>query len=201
MILHFLASHWLLTAASILAVAVCVWLPAVGAAVARWLLGTEPGRYLLLAGVVLVVGLYAWDARFSAGYSAAMAEQAAAADRAKVAAAVNALDNYMAGAKAGSAIDANREKAHADTIAARDRTIADLRAGRLRLRDTWTCPVSADTAAGTGGGGDEEAQRRREIGAADVRAVGKDADDDLAACQAQVRLYQRIGVLRTDPVR
>jgi hypothetical protein len=174
-------------------------MPAVGAAVARWLLGTEPGRYLLLAAIVLAAGMWAWDARFSAGRASVLAEQAAAADRAKVAAALNALDNYMAGAKASADIGAEQEQRHADALAARDRTIADLRAGNLRLRDHWACTVPADAAAGPGAGGDDAAERRRE-GAGDLVRVADTADADLAACQAQVTLYQRIGVLRVDPV-
>jgi hypothetical protein len=71
--LHWIGTHWLLSSAGIGLVALIVFAPAVAAAVGRWLIGTEIGRYLLLAAIVVFAGKYAWDARFSAGRAAGLA--------------------------------------------------------------------------------------------------------------------------------
>jgi hypothetical protein len=60
---------------------------------------------------------------------------------------------------------------------------ADLRAGRLRLRDHWTCPrVPAAGAAAAPSGGDAAADLRA-TGAGDLVRLGADADRLLRACQ------------------
>lgn len=197
-ILVFIGQHWPWAVAVVIFLALCAFVPGFGAIALRWLLGTEVGRYVLVAAVVIVAGVWAWDARFSAGHAAAVAEQAAAADRAQVAAAIRALDAYMAGAQASADIGLEREKGHAAALAARDRTIACLRDGSCRLREHWTCPaLPAGTTAAAGAGSDEAADLRR-AGSGDLVRVGDTADADLIACQAQVMLYQQIGVLRAD---
>lgn len=95
------------------------------------------------------------------------------------------------------------EHKHADSLAAigdaheRERTAAeavpaavaaDVRAGELRLRDGWaSCETQrlSDSAAAALER-DAAAQRRAEFAGAVVRA-GRDADDQLRACQAVVR--------------
>jgi hypothetical protein len=64
---------------------------------------------------------------------------------------------------------------------------ADVRAGRLRLREHWTCPAlpQAGTAAAAGGG-DADADLRA-AGAGDLVRLGADADRLLQACQAVIR--------------
>ncbi|WP_315388728.1 hypothetical protein [uncultured Stenotrophomonas sp.] len=65
--------------------------------------------------------------------------------------------------------------------------IAELRADRLRMRDGWSsCETQrvSDAAAATGER-DAATQRREEFAGAVVRA-GRDADDQLRACQAVI---------------
>jgi hypothetical protein len=61
---------------------------------------------------------------------------------------------------------------------------ADVRAGRLRLRDHWTCPAvpKAGPVAGPAAGGDAAAERRAG-GAGDLVRIAADADARLRACQ------------------
>jgi hypothetical protein len=42
--------------ACVVVLALVVFFPEVAALLARWLIGTEPGRYLLLAGIVIGLG-------------------------------------------------------------------------------------------------------------------------------------------------
>ncbi|WP_093534269.1 hypothetical protein PWP89_13040 [Stenotrophomonas rhizophila] len=68
-----------------------------------------------------------------------------------------------------------------------DAVVADLRADRLRLRDGWaSCETQrlSDTVTSTSER-DAAAQRREEFAGAVVRA-GRDADDQLRACQAVI---------------
>lgn len=178
-----------------IAVAMQVFLPGVLPAVLRWIIGTQWGRMLILAAVALVCMQFYGDARFSAGRDSVLAKQKAAADRARVDAAVSALNGYMAGAAASASIESNRDKGHADAQATRGRVIAGLHAGDLQLRDHWGCVLAPDKAAPASSRRDDAADLR-ETGAGDLVQVGDAADADLAACQAQVTLYQRIGVLK-----
>ena len=78
----------------------------------------------------------------------------------------------------------------------RERTIADLRAGNLRLRREWQgCEARGLPEAGAGaGGGDGDAELRRS-GAADLVRIGRESDAKLAACQAVIRAdREAIGV-------
>lgn len=104
--LHWIGTHWLLSSAGIGLVALIVFAPAVAAAVGRWLIGTEIGRYLLLAAIVVFAGKYAWDARFSAGRAAGLA--ACAQERAAA--------NEQTAKQVGKGEDANADA----TKAARD---------------------------------------------------------------------------------
>jgi hypothetical protein len=72
--LAWIGHHWLLSGSGVLVLALIVFAPAVAAAIGRWLIGTEVGRYLLLAAIVIASGKYALDARFSAGRAAGLAE-------------------------------------------------------------------------------------------------------------------------------
>lgn len=196
-IFRFIGEYWILSGGLVGVVALCVFAPAIAATVARWLLGTELGRYLLLAALVIGAAHWAWEARFSAGYAAAVAEQARAAESARADAAEAALNAYKAGAASAAAIGQQREKDHAEALRARDRVIADLGDGFVELRDHWTC-LPGDSPSATGPGSDDATQRRRE-GAGDLVQIADEADADLAACQAQLTEYQRIGQLRVEP--
>ena len=76
----------------------------------------------------------------------------------------------------------------------RDAVLADLRAGRIRLRVPAGCPVSAPgPPAGSSSVGDGEAEHRDEGAGdlagrvADTIAVARAADAQLAACQSTLR--------------
>lgn len=86
------------------------------------------------------------------------------------------------------AIGVKHEEDRAAAPAVADAVAADVRAGDLRLRDGWaSCETQrlSDSAAAALER-DAAAQRRAEFAGAVVRA-GRDADDQLRACQAIVR--------------
>lgn len=85
-------------------------------------------------------------------------------------------------------IGAKHEQDRSAAPAVADAVVADLRADRLRLRDGWAgCETQRLSEAVSGASErDAAAQRREEFAGAVVR-VGRDADDQLAACQAVVR--------------
>ena len=65
---------------------------------------------------------------------------------------------------------------------------ADLRAGNLRLRDGWaSCETQRLSEAAAGAGERDAATQRREEFASRVVRIGRDADDQLRACQALIR--------------
>ncbi|WP_367346462.1 hypothetical protein [Stenotrophomonas bentonitica] len=86
-----------------------------------------------------------------------------------------------------AAIGAKHEEDRAAAEAVPDAIVADLRADRLRLRDGWAgCETQRLSEAVAGASErDAAAQRREEFAGAVVRA-GRDADDQLRACQAVV---------------
>ena len=86
----------------------------------------------------------------------------------------------------GAKHEEDREAAEAVPAA----VVADLRAGNLRLRDGWaSCETQRlSDASAAARERDAAAQRRAEFAGAVVRA-GRDADDQLAACQAVIRAY------------
>ena len=178
--------------------AVQVFLPGVLPAILKWVIGTEWGRALLMVGAVCLAWWWFRDHYVAVGRAGVLAEQRQAADRAQVHAAFVTLDAYMAGAKSMARIGEKLEQSHADSLAAKDGVIADLRRGNLQLRKHWQCLPNSAPAPPASSGGDDEAQRRNE-GAGDLVRVAHDADGQLAACQATVTEYQRIGVLRVDP--
>lgn len=68
----------------------------------------------------------------------------------------------------------------------RDRTIADLRAGNVRLRNEWQgCKRMPATSAGASGA-DAEAELRAR-GAADIVRLAREADRWIEACQSVIR--------------
>lgn len=84
-------------------------------------------------------------------------------------------------------IGATHEEDREAAAAVPDAVVADLRADRLRLRDGWaSCETQrlSETVASTSER-DAAAQRREEFAGAVVRA-GRDADDQLRACQAVI---------------
>lgn len=88
-------------------------------------------------------------------------------------------------------IGESHEQARAAAPAVADAVVAGLRAGNVRLRREWagceTQRLSEASAAAVER--DALAQRRDELAGAVVR-VGREADDQLRACQAVIRAYQ-----------
>ncbi|MBN4995486.1 lysis protein [Stenotrophomonas maltophilia] len=91
-----------------------------------------------------------------------------------------------------AAIGAKHEEERAAAPAVADAVVAGVRAGDLRLRDGWaSCETQRlSDAVAAASERDAAAERRAEFAGAVVR-VGRDADDQLAACQAVVRALGR----------
>lgn len=205
--LAFVGAHWQLFAAGLAALAFYVLLPGPAIAFGHWLVGTERGRYVLLAAALTGAWLWYRGSLLEEGARRCKAEAEAQAQATRLAiaqaqtrGAIAALDSYMAGVQAQAVIGAQLEKDHAAALAAKNRTIAGLRTGTLQLREHWSCAVSATDPGGTaaaGAGGDDGAERRNE-GAGDLVQVADDSDAQLRACQATVTDYRKRGVLRPE---
>ncbi len=201
----FVGSHWQIFAAGLALAAFCILFPSPALLLGRWLIGTERGRYVLLAATLTGALLWYRGSLLEEGAQRCKAEASAQAQATRLAiaqaqtrGAIAALDSYMAGVEAQAAIGAQLEKDHANAIRARDRTIADLRTGNLQLRDHWACAMPSADAGGApaaGAGSDDAAERRNE-GAGDLVQVADDSDGQLRACQATVIDYRQRGVLR-----
>jgi hypothetical protein len=180
---HAAAAQTPLAVALAVVVAVAVFFPVQGALVLRWLLGTERGRIVLLVTVVAFGWWYDHGARFSAGYTAGVASEKQRSQAAQVRAAFASLETYMKQAERFAAIGEKLERERdAAAKAARDRVVADVRAGRLRLREDWRdLPASA-----TASERDGQAERRATAAGRAV-GIGAAADAQLAACQAVIR--------------
>ena len=145
--------------------------------------------------VVAVLLFVAWSAgMFGAGWAwrGDRAEGTEARQQASASAAqVQQLDDVRATehsqAQAMATIGAKHEEDRAAAQTVPDAVVADLRADRLRLRDGWAgCETQRLSEAVAGASErDAAAQRREEFAGAVVRA-GRDADDQLRACQAVI---------------
>lgn len=160
----------------------------------RWLIGTEPGRAVTL-GVAAIVAVCLFRAEaFTAGRAAERAatqqrEQARALAAAKreLALTAAARDAERRHAAALLQLDARHAKELADATTARDRTIADLRSGALRLRREWTCPTDGAAATAADPGGAVDAAELRRQGAADLVRLLDEADADIRYWQDVAR--------------
>ncbi|MGV6491369.1 lysis system i-spanin subunit Rz [Stenotrophomonas rhizophila] len=116
------------------------------------------------------------EARQQAGYSAAQVEQVNQ---------TRATEHTQADKLAAIGVKHEEDRAAAPAVA--DAVVADVRAGDLRLRDGWAgCETQRlSDAAAAAVERDAAAQRRADFAGAVVRA-GRDADDQLRACQAIV---------------
>lgn len=143
--------------------------------------------YVLLAAAALALSFWAgwsWrgdraegaEARQQAGVNAVLVDQ------------VNdtrAIEHSQANSMADIGAKHEEDRAAAATVP--DAVVADLRADRLRLRDGWaSCETQRlSKAIASTSERDAAAQRREEFAGAVVRA-GRDADDQLRACQAVI---------------
>lgn len=99
--------------------------------------------------------------------------------------ATRAVEHSQANSMADIGVTHEEDREAAATVP--DAVVADLRADRLRLRDGWaSCETQrlSETVTSTSER-DAAAQRREEFAGAVVRA-GRDADDQLRACQAVI---------------
>lgn len=144
------------------------------------------------AAAALLVGLSFWAGWEWRDRSADLdqSRQAAKQARAETKAVESARTAEHKQAETLATIGETHEQARAAAPAVADAVVADLRAGNLRLRDGWaSCETQRlSDASAAARERDAAAQRRAEFAGAVVRA-GRDADDQLAACQAVIRAY------------
>jgi hypothetical protein len=144
------------------------------------------------AAAALLVGLSFWAGREWRDRSADLAQsrQATKQAQAETKAVETARSAEHQQADTLATIGETHEQARAAAPAVADAVVADLRAGNLRLRDGWaSCETQRmSDASAAARERDAAAQRRAEFAGAVVRA-GRDADDQLAACQAVIRAY------------
>lgn len=106
----------------------------------------------------------------------------------------------QAGAETISKIGETHEQ---DRIAAEDVpdvVAAAVRAGTLRLRQQWAaCETSRLSAAAAATGGDHAAADDGAEAAGRIVRIGRDADDQLRACQATVAAYRQMTLPEVAP--
>lgn len=147
-----------------------------------------------------IAALTLWSAvMFGAGWvwrgdraEGAEARQQVKAGAAQVEQVNQARATEHAQAETMAAIGVKHEEDRTAAPAVADAVVAGVRAGDLRLRDGWaSCETQRlSDAAAAAVERDAAAERRAEFAGAVVR-VGRDADDQLAACQAVVRALGR----------
>lgn len=142
----------------------------------------------IYAAVILVLALWWYGAaRYDAGYDKAAAEWKAKVEAAELEAKHAAAIAEKKHAAQMDDIESKLIMERAKGYEERERIIADLRAGTLRLRKQWQgCRAGLSEAGGSPGGGDGDAELR-EKGAADLIGIGREADAQLRACQAVIR--------------
>lgn len=145
--------------------------------------------------LIAVLAFVAWSAgMFGAGWAwrGDRAEGVEAGHQASASAAqaqqvnqTRAKERFLAENLAAIGVKHEEDRAAAPAVA--DAVVADVRAGDLRLRDGWAgCETQRlSDAAASAVERDEAAHRRADFAGAVVRA-GRDADDQLRACQAVV---------------
>ncbi len=135
--------------------------------------------------VVMALAAYGWyrvyDWAYTNGYNAAnvRAEKVIAQfAKAEADAQVKARKAEQALAAGIAKADAKHQQELADAKASRDRTIAGLRSGAIKLRDEWAgCETDRLSSAATGAIGPDDATERRISGAGRVLEA---VDDDAA---------------------
>lgn len=144
---------------------------------------------------IAIIATLVWSgAMFGAGW-------AWRGDRAEVATSEQKAGDAI-GALAGEQAARTTEHQQADTLASigekheqdretakaiPDAVVADLRTGALKLRDGWaSCETQRLTEASAGAAERDAAAERRDEFAGAVVRVGRDADDQLRACQAVI---------------
>lgn len=188
-LLAFIGAHWL-WALVVLAVLVALALvPGLGPAVGRFLLGTELGRWLLLAGVLVLVGTWAWDARFEAGRAACASEQATANEgsRADAAEAAQGRDDTAAkiGAKAAAETGQRIEQGSKASAAAQERIGERIASNPPVAGCAGPDPAVMQDVHAADARVQAAADRLRRMGAAAAGAATPEGDDRLAPVGGQ----------------
>lgn len=141
-------------------------------------------RLLLLVSVSFWAG-WEWRDR-SADVATAEGEQAAAQGEAK--AQGSARNAEQATGQTLATIGEKHEQDRQAAEAVPDAVVADLRAGNLRLRREWQgCEARRMSDAAAGAIERDALAASRDALAGDLVRVGRDADDQLRACQAVVQ--------------
>lgn len=176
-----------------LAVVLTVGLLIAFPAALRWVLRTEAGRAVAL-GVAAIVAICWFRAdAFTDGRAAERAvwakrvqDETLKAVRADLRASTAARDAERRHAGELQAAATRFHEELRDATTSRDRTIADLRAGAVRLRREWTCPTAGSAQAAASGAGADEDARLREQGAADLVRLLDEADAQIRGLQSTV---------------
>lgn len=176
-----------------LAVVLAVGLLVAFPAALRWVLRTETGRAVAL-GVAAIVAICWFRAdAFADGRAAERAvwakrvqDETLKAVRADLRASTAARDAERRHADVLAAIATQHQKELADATRTRDRTIADLRSGAVRMRPEWSCPAAGPAEAGTPAGVVDEGADLRAAGAADLVRIAAEADAQIRGLQSVV---------------
>lgn len=142
----------------------------------------------VLAVALLVACLFLQNRATRAAVRADAASRRAEASEARAKALSEVIETERAAAKRANEIAAQYEREKVNAQAAADRTIADLRAGTLRLRERWQgCEARSMSApAGSSGEPDAAAADRAESAGRIVRAADE-ADAQIRALQDFIR--------------
>ncbi|KKW48813.1 hypothetical protein [Xanthomonas citri] len=144
---------------------------------------------------IALIAALAWSgAMFGAGWTWRGDRAEGATSEQKAGDALGALAGEQAArstehkqAEVLAAIGAKHEEDRQAAQAVPDAVVADLRSGALKLRDGWaSCETQRLTEASAGAAERDAAAERRDEFAGAVVRVGRDADDQLRACQAVV---------------
>ncbi|NJC36388.1 hypothetical protein GGR60_000878 [Xanthomonas arboricola] len=144
---------------------------------------------------VAIIAALVWSAAMvGAGWAWRGDKAEAATSQQKAGAALGALAGEQAAratehqqAETLSSIGEKHEQDRETAKAVPDAVVADLRSGALKLRDGWaSCETQRLSEASAGTLERDAATQRREEFAGRIVRIGRDADDQLRACQAVV---------------
>lgn len=152
---------------------------------------------ILLAAIAALLLLAIWQrgtihAARLAEQSAEAAQAAAEAERDAANAALTRTNEVLAEERARadrlSEIGETHEQDRADAETVPAAVAADLRAGNLRLRQQWAgCETSRLSDAAAAAAERDALAKLRDEAAGRIVRIGRDADDQLRACQAVIR--------------
>lgn len=145
--------------------------------------------------LIAIAAALLWSAAmFGAGWAWRGDRAETASSKQEAGTALGALDEEQAAratehkqAEVLADIGAKHEEDRQAAQAVPDAVVADLRSGALKLRDGWaSCETQRLTEAAAGTRERDAATQRRDEFAGAVVRVGRDADDQLRACQGVV---------------